>query len=43
LNLPPRYAVIFRVLLGSVGICAQLDANAPYMAILTEWMPGFVE
>ncbi|MBY6538982.1 AarF/ABC1/UbiB kinase family protein [Rhodococcus sp. BP-349] len=43
LNLPPRYAVIFRVLLGSVGICAQLDANAPYMAILTEWMPGFAE
>lgn len=43
LNLPPRYAVIFRVLLGTVGICTQLDANAPYMAILTEWMPGFVE
>ncbi|MGB3772956.1 MAG: AarF/ABC1/UbiB kinase family protein [Rhodococcus sp. (in: high G+C Gram-positive bacteria)] len=43
LNLPPRYAVIFRVLLGSVGICAQLDANAPYMSILTEWMPGFTE
>lgn len=43
LNLPPQYAVIFRVLMGSVGICAQLDASAPYMAILTEWMPGFAD
>lgn len=43
LNLPPQYAVIFRVLLGSVGICAQLDSYAPYMAILTEWMPGFTD
>ncbi|MCK0091047.1 AarF/ABC1/UbiB kinase family protein [Rhodococcus sp. HNM0563] len=43
LNLPPEYLSIFRVLLGSVGICAQLDAYAPYMRILTEWMPGFVD
>lgn len=43
LNLPPEYVMIFRVLLGSVGICAQLDAEAPYMAILTEWLPGFGE
>ena len=35
--------MIFRVLLGSVGICAQLDAKAPYMRILTEWLPGFTE
>ncbi|QNG19381.1 AarF/ABC1/UbiB kinase family protein [Rhodococcus triatomae] len=41
LNLPAEYLMIFRVLLGSVGICAQLDANAPYMAILTRWLPGF--
>ncbi|GAB2628649.1 AarF/UbiB family protein [Prescottella soli] len=41
LNLPPEYLMIFRVLLGSVGICAQLDAYAPYMAILTKWLPGF--
>ncbi|NLG56015.1 MAG: AarF/ABC1/UbiB kinase family protein, partial [Rhodococcus sp.] len=41
LNLPPEYLMIFRVLLGSVAICAQLDAQAPYMAILTRWLPGF--
>ncbi|MGW4481419.1 AarF/UbiB family protein [Rhodococcus triatomae] len=43
LNLPPEYVMIFRVLLGSVGICAQLDAEAPYMGILTQWLPGFTE
>jgi predicted unusual protein kinase regulating ubiquinone biosynthesis (AarF/ABC1/UbiB family) len=43
LNLPAEYLMIFRVLLGSVGICAQLDAYAPYMEILTRWLPGFAE
>mgnify|MGYP000926149839 CR=1 FL=1 len=43
LNLPAEYLMIFRVLLGSVGICAQLDAYAPYMGILTWWMPGFAD
>ena len=43
LNLPPEYANIVRVLLGSVGICAQLDAHAPYMRILSEWLPGFTD
>lgn len=43
LNLPPEYLMIFRVLLGSVGICAQLDADAPYMAILNRWLPGFTD
>lgn len=43
LNMPAKYLMIFRVLLGSVGICAQLDAEAPYMGILTEWMPGYAE
>lgn len=43
LNMPPEYVMIFRVLGGLVGICTQLDAYAPYMAILTEWMPGFTE
>ncbi len=40
LDLPPEYLMIFRVLLGGVGICSQLDASAPYMAIAGEWMPG---
>ncbi|QII06745.1 AarF/ABC1/UbiB kinase family protein [Rhodococcoides fascians A25f] len=43
LNMPAEYVMIFRVLGGLVGICAQLDAYAPYMAILTEWMPGFTD
>jgi hypothetical protein len=28
------------VLLGCVGIAAQLEAYAPYRAIMTEWVPG---
>ncbi len=43
LNMPAEYIMIFRVLGGLVGICAQLDAYAPYMSILTEWMPGFTD
>ena len=43
LNLPPEYLMIFRVLLGGVGIGAQLDAEAEYMTILAEWLPGFNE
>ncbi|MBJ8338327.1 AarF/ABC1/UbiB kinase family protein [Antrihabitans sp. YC3-6] len=43
LNLPPEYLMIFRVLLGGVGIGAQLDAEAPYMRILADWLPGFTE
>ena len=43
LNLPPEYLMIFRVLSGSVGILTQLDAEAPFMSILAEWLPGFTE
>ncbi|MBJ8348785.1 AarF/ABC1/UbiB kinase family protein [Antrihabitans sp. YC2-6] len=43
LNLPPEYLMIFRVLLGGVGIATQLDAEADYMRILSEWLPGFTE
>lgn len=41
LNLPPEYVMIYRVLVGSVGICAQLSAAAPYMRILSQWLPGY--
>ncbi len=41
LNLPPQYVMILRVLLGCVGICAQLDATAPYRRIAAQWVPGF--
>ncbi|MGB3602833.1 ABC1 kinase family protein [Gordonia sp. (in: high G+C Gram-positive bacteria)] len=40
LNVPREYVMVFRVLIGCVGIAAQLNAEAPYRAILREWMPG---
>lgn len=40
LNVPREYVMVFRVLIGCVGIAAQLDAEAPYRAILNEWVPG---
>lgn len=43
MNLPAGYAMIVRVMLGSVGICCQLDAEAPYLKILSEWLPGFTD
>jgi predicted unusual protein kinase regulating ubiquinone biosynthesis (AarF/ABC1/UbiB family) len=43
MNLPPEYVQIFRVLLGSIGIACQLDAEAPYMRILSEWLPGYAD
>jgi predicted unusual protein kinase regulating ubiquinone biosynthesis (AarF/ABC1/UbiB family) len=41
LNLPPSYLLIHRVTLGSIGVLCQLEAQAPYRAIVTEWLPGF--
>lgn len=41
LNLPAQYLMIMRVLLGSVGVCCQLDAEAPYLQIMSDWLPGF--
>ncbi|HNP56115.1 MAG TPA: AarF/UbiB family protein [Gordonia sp. (in: high G+C Gram-positive bacteria)] len=40
LNVPKNFVMVFRVLLGCVGIAAQLEAYAPYRAIMTEWVPG---
>ncbi|WP_448221714.1 ABC1 kinase family protein [Gordonia iterans] len=40
MNLPKEYVMVFRVLLGCVGIAAQLDAEAPYRAIMYRWVPG---
>jgi hypothetical protein len=34
LNLPPNYLLIHRVTLGSIGVLCQLEAKAPYRAIL---------
>ena len=41
LNLPPSYLLIHRVTLGSIGVLCQLEAKAPYRAILETWLPGF--
>ncbi len=41
LNLPPSYLLIHRVTLGSIGVLCQLEAEAPYRAILQKWLPGF--
>ncbi|MCF8587112.1 ABC1 kinase family protein [Gordonia liuliyuniae] len=40
LNVPREYVMVFRVLIGCVGIAAQLNAEAPYRAIMAEWVPG---
>jgi len=29
------------VTLGSIGVLCQLDADAPYRAIVERWQPGF--
>ncbi|WP_132991954.1 ABC1 kinase family protein [Gordonia zhaorongruii] len=43
LNVPREYVMVFRVLIGCVGIAAQLNAAAPYRAIMAEWVPGIAE
>ena len=41
LNLPPSYLLIHRTWLGGIGVLSQLGAEAPFHAILTEYLPGF--
>jgi predicted unusual protein kinase regulating ubiquinone biosynthesis (AarF/ABC1/UbiB family) len=41
LNLPPSYLLIHRTWLGGIGVLSQLEAEAPFRAILTEHLPGF--
>ena len=43
LNLPPEYLLIHRTWLGGIGLLSQLEAEAPFRAILTESLPGFAE
>ena len=38
-TLPREYALIHRVLSGSVGMLCQLEATAPYRQIVQDWMP----
>ncbi|MGA9870775.1 MAG: AarF/ABC1/UbiB kinase family protein [Rhodococcus sp. (in: high G+C Gram-positive bacteria)] len=41
LDLPPGHAMIVRVMLGSIGVLSQLDAEVSFSKIATEWLPGF--
>jgi len=42
LNLPPSYLLIHRTWLGGIGLLSQLEAEAPFRAILEESLPGFL-
>jgi predicted unusual protein kinase regulating ubiquinone biosynthesis (AarF/ABC1/UbiB family) len=43
LNLPPSYLLIHRTWLGGVGVMSQLEAEAPFQAIMAEYLPGFAD
>ena len=43
LNLPPSYALIHRVWLGTIGVLCQLGATVPMRSELEQWAPGFVD
>jgi predicted unusual protein kinase regulating ubiquinone biosynthesis (AarF/ABC1/UbiB family) len=43
INLPPSYALIHRVWLGSIGVLCQLEATVPVRAELDRWVPDFRE
>ncbi|WP_101523698.1 ABC1 kinase family protein [Nocardioides houyundeii] len=41
INLPPSYLLIHRTWLGGIGLLCQLEAEAPFRALLEESLPGF--
>ena len=41
LNLPPSYALIHRVWMGSIGVLCQLGATVPMKGELERWVPDF--
>ena len=43
INLPPSYALIHRVWLGSIGVLCQLDATVPVRGEIKRWVPDFTE
>jgi predicted unusual protein kinase regulating ubiquinone biosynthesis (AarF/ABC1/UbiB family) len=43
LNLPPSYLLIHRTWLGGIGLLSQLEAEAPFRAIIEESLPGFAD
>ncbi|TCC46569.1 AarF/ABC1/UbiB kinase family protein [Kribbella capetownensis] len=43
LNMPPSYLLIHRVWIGGMAVLSQLEAKAPFRAVLEELLPGFTE
>jgi predicted unusual protein kinase regulating ubiquinone biosynthesis (AarF/ABC1/UbiB family) len=43
LNLPPAYVLIHRTWLGGIGVLSQLEAEAPFHGILSEYLPGYAD
>ena len=43
LNLPPSYLLIHRTWIGGIGVLSQLEAEAPFRAILEEYLPGYAD
>lgn len=41
--LPAEYLMIHRVLSGSVAILCQLDAEAPFLAVIRRWAPTMID
>ncbi|WP_069161260.1 ABC1 kinase family protein [Nocardia altamirensis] len=39
----PELAMLGRVFAGVIGVCAQLDAEGPFVDLVTQWLPGFTE
>ncbi|WP_280466322.1 ABC1 kinase family protein [Nocardia brasiliensis] len=37
----PELAMLGRVFAGVVGVCAQLDAEGPFLESVARWLPGF--
>jgi predicted unusual protein kinase regulating ubiquinone biosynthesis (AarF/ABC1/UbiB family) len=43
INLPPSYLLIHRVWIGGIAVLSQLEAEAPFRAVLEEFLPGFTD
>ncbi|MFB8006782.1 ABC1 kinase family protein [Nocardia sp. NPDC056000] len=38
----PDLVMLGRVLAGIIAVCAQLDAEGPYLGLVERWLPGYV-
>lgn len=39
----PDLVMLGRVFAGVIGVCAQLDAAGPFLALVERWLPGYAE